>query len=404
MIRSNSHNLYIKINTPVKRIDCYHFLIEVTLPGLQAYKKTIGFDSPNYQIPHHEIFDTYYPLMWITRNGGPLFKSKYSSAVITSDFPLHSKLVDFFVNRARNFGLKIDVSGQLFDRTYDVTTSGSLLLFGGGKDSRLLLGTLAELGHNVTPISANGFEWASGVKNSLTYKTNNFSMADRIVPALMLRPSTIYHGSGLGEVHLTLPWQQYYDISSPNALIETASLLKGIGWDVKFEAPQSVLPYNVTQNILARRYPTLYQDQLSVRRNEHSDKNLHISLIKKYHHLSHANHCDDDTFDFLLKNFLSKHLDFESSGSEYDYGFHGSREIIELEMRALISRLIQNGTLDALPMPIDVWNAKWIDYIHLYVYSCLDSDLLSIYKQYADVLDVKVLGSTLPQSLSILAE
>jgi len=342
--------------------------------------------------------------MWITRNGGPLFNKGLSSASITSEYPLHADIARFFVNRGRNFGLSVDILSSTFERTYEIATSGEVLLFGGGKDSRLLLGSLLETERRVRPIGANGREWGGDLEDLLYYEAPNSSMPNRIVPGIMLRPSIIYHGSGLGEVHLTSPWQQYYDISSPIALKETSDLFATIGWDIKFQAPQSVLPYNITQNILAERYPSLYRNQKSVRRNGMSDKNLHISLIKKYHGISHESHCDMNTFKALLERFVSRSLGQELAAEGKRFGYLGHREVIELEMRTLISRLSKKGYLEDMSpsLPIDQWDADWIDYIHLYVNPSVDSDLLAIYRDYADVFCPTMSTNNLPRSLAKL--
>jgi hypothetical protein len=101
------------------------------------------------------------------------------------------------------------------------------------------------------------------------------------MPALMAGGRHFYFGSGLGEVHLQTPWQQYYDWGSPAALAEFSRLLASLGVEMHAHAPAAMLPYNLIQRILFERYPALYAHQRSVARDEPSDKNLHVSLCEE---------------------------------------------------------------------------------------------------------------------------
>ncbi len=378
---TNSGFLDIRIEPPEKGPHHYKICLRISEQCSPKESKTIGIENSSFELPHHELWDSFFPLMYISRNGGPLFGKPITRARVTSEFPLHRQVVDFFCARAANFGLEMQIDSPTFDRNYDVSTNGDALLFGGGKDSRLLLGTLRDLGYDPYIVSAKGLTYANDLPEALNFETYDFSMPNRILPALMLNPERIWHGSGLGEVHFHSPWQQYFDISAQSALDETSRLLQSLGFDISFWAPQSVLPYNITQKILAERYPEIFAGQISVTPQAASEKNLHLSLIKLYHNQDIDGHCTPILFEKLLRGFVDKMHDPKQNG----YGHNDNREIINREMKAIIYRLSHQG--NRIPRDLEIpsmWDEPWIDYIHLSVNSRIDKRFLNIYKSYAD--------------------
>ncbi len=398
LAQESSEMLDIFIRRPVKADTRYILPIEIRTTDGAVTHQEIGVRASTFAIPHHEVWDSFLPLMWVSRNGGPLFNKPVTSARVRAAFPLHSRIARFFEARAAAFGLQMHVDSPEFYRTYDVATGGEALLFGGGKDSRLLLGSLREIGHNPRIISARGAENAHDLPEALCFDPANFSMPNRIVPALMLRPRVVYQGCGLGEVHHHSPWQQYYDISAAEALRDTSELLQSLGFDITFLGPQAVLPYNLTQKILTRRYPPLAAGQISVPPHKPSDKNLHVSLLKRYHAIPTQDHCTDELFAKMLGSFMRKALDPNVA----PFGHHANREVIEREMRSIILHLFRQGQLD-LPThltPPAHWHAPWIDFVHTYCNPDLPAGLLAIYRQYADVWPANAQG--LPDCLSTL--
>jgi hypothetical protein len=388
----------IKVAKPFKDETAYVFDIEAALPDGSTKAGVIGFKDANFAVPHAQIWDSFYPLMHITRNGGPLYKTEHKRAEVHFEFAASRQVVAHFQKRARQFGLELDVTSSLADVGYEAKSAGSVLLFGGGKDSRLLLGMLRETGHDPAVLCAWGSTYAADLPNVLSVTPISSSMPSRIVPGLMLLPRTIYHGSGLGEVHLSPrgePWHQYFDISSPVALAETSALFKSIGLEIAFEVPLCVLPYNLTQKILAFRYPELYARQVSVRKNERTEKALHLALLKLYHGLSFDDCCDGDCFLELLHNFAREQL----AAAEGDWGYRGHREIISREMRAIIRRLQERGAIQLQQMTApSSWDEPWIDSIHHYANPAVPEEYLAIYREYAESFDPNEAPS-LPESL-----
>jgi hypothetical protein len=384
----------IVVKQPFKASDQYIFRIILKEKGGRKSFR-IGFQSQNFTIRHDRFWDSFYPLMYLTRRGGPLF-DKHDKASAVFDFPVLGRVAEFFERRAANFGIDFSVEAERDDAySCDAATDGSVVLFGGGKDSRLLLGTLRELGNDPKVASAFGARNASDIGGALCFEPFEGSMASRIVPGLMMLPRTIYQGSGLGEVHKKTPWHQYYDISSMDALVDTSNLLKSYGIHTDIVAPQSILPYNIVQRILCDRYPDIAQGQASVPRDAASDKNLHVSLLEAFCGRSYLRHCNQELFKKLLSDFITRQTNEGSS-----FGIRDHYEIISREMRAIIFKLAARGQLPVGPELVpSEWDADWINYIHKYVYEGVSDDLLVIYREYADLYPVSTSAESLPPSL-----
>ena len=371
----------VRIHAPLKTDTTYAVPLTIMERGKPPAAAHIGFKTRNFTLQHLELWDSFLPLMWVTRNGGPLFGTDGAQAVVRADFPLNAAVVAFFEQRARNFGIGIDVDSRTVTQTFEVKTSGTAVLFGGGKDSRVLLGSLRELGQAPVVVSGAGAHYARDIPDALVFDLYDIAMPNRMLPAFMLGFKDVYHGSGLGEVHISKPWwQQYYDISAPGPVGDTNRLLQSLGVDLTVHVPQCILPYNLVQLILARRYPDLYRGQISVRPEERSEKNLHVALLQRYHGLPHSDHCSDGLLQTLARRFIAK-----QTKAPGDFGFHGNREIIQREMRAMLFRLHQRGDsmLAGIGSPAE-WDAPWIDHIHTYCHPHVDRQLLNLYREFAD--------------------
>jgi hypothetical protein len=355
------------------------------LRGYGALHQSIrrfGFRGVNFRLRHSELWDSLYPLMFLTRNGGPLFNKGHDRATIVFHYPVIRKVRDFYVRRAADFGIDVQVIGPVYDRLFDTATDGHVLAFGGGKDSRMILGVLRELGCDPTVVTA-GAENVPDIPVARIAQPFTHALADRMMPALMSLGRRFYVGTGLGEAHLETPWHQYFDWASPQALKELSGLLASLGIQMEAEAPAAVLPYNIIQRILWKRYPGLYVHQRSVVKDERSEKNLHVSLCKYYHGISFESHCSPRLFRSLLGQFVERQLAEPS-----DFGFRNHREPIQREMRAIIHARRDELLLADVrgTIPAD-WAGAWIDYIHTYVSPQLDARFTSIYEQYAKPID-----------------
>lgn len=348
-----------------------------------------GYTATNFEINHSEIWDSIYPLHFLTRNGGPLFNTKHEKAEIHFQYPVLEKVKQFYVERAVNLDLCIDIEGPTYDRRFDIPTDGTALSFGGGKDSRLVLGVLAETGHDP------GIYY-SGKKKTFRQFVSDITgantatpflmggLSNHVMPALMSRSEIFFFGGNLAETHLQRPWHNYYDWSNPRPLQHFSSLMESLGFHTDHQSPVSVLPPNLIQKILFDRYPQLFKYQYSVRKNSADEKNLHISLCKMYHGIEFGDHCSRFLFKKLLKDFVDS-----QTKSPDPFGYRRYREVFNREMRCIIYKMHEhelfNEVRDLIP---DEWDDDWIDYIHTYVYPDINPAFLQIYKEYApDIAD-----------------
>jgi len=202
-----------------------------------------GFRATNYEIVHHDVWDGFYPLFFLTRNGGPLFNKGHDRARIHFDYPISAVVRDFYIRRAADFGIEVEVEAKTTESRFDTETSGDVLAFGGGKDSRLLLGLLNELGRDPVVFTAKS-DRASDIDDIRVTESVNGALVDRLMPSLMALPRTFWWGGTIGDVHHEVPWQQIYDMASPGPLGDWSDLFAALGADIKIQAPLTVLPYN----------------------------------------------------------------------------------------------------------------------------------------------------------------
>lgn len=364
----------ITVETPTKTEGLYQFSVLV-----DGQTISFGYRAQNFAIEHHAVWDSIYPLMFLVRNGGPVFGriADDERFVVSFRYPILQEVADFYVARTRDLGYRLEIEASLYRETFDVSTGGHVLAFGGGKDSRLLYGLLVELGRD-PQIYVGGDRFTGDLPAARRAEPIHGAMPDKLMPGLMARPARYYNGSGLGEIHKQRPWHQYYDISSPDALSGFSSLLARLGFRIDFEPAVCVLPYNLIQKILCLRYPELYRHQVSTPVGARSEKNLHVALLKRYHGISHESHLSPDGFRALSRKFVAK--------DEHEaFGFRRHREIITREMRSILSVLAESDGYLKKIVPAG-WGEAWIDYVHPYAYPGLGQEFLDIYAEYADAL------------------
>ncbi len=349
-------------------------------PGGPVVERPIrfGFRTPNARVQHHEVWDGFYPLYFLTRNGGPLFNSAYDQARIRFGFPFPRLVRDYFVQRAADFGIDIEVEAELTEVRLDRPTTGHVLAFGGGKDSRLVLGTLRELGIEPTLVTAQD-GLVVPPPGALVVETIDGALADRLMPAIMQLGRFLYVGNGLGEVHRRDPWQQYFDTGALVARTQLRQLLAQLGVDMEIVAPVSVLPHNIIQRILHDRYPELYAGQTSTHPTDRNDKNLRVALLRLYHGLPHLDAIEPGLFPQLLREFVARQL-----AMPHEHGYRNGNETVELEMRSIIWRTRHHPDLADVSDDIPArWEGPWIDYVHDYVDPQLDRRFLDLYRRFA---------------------
>ena len=341
-----------------------------------------GYRATDFAIPHHRIWDGFYPLLLLIRNGGPLFDQEDASARIQFDYPISRAVRDVFTSRAADLGVDIEVDAPLADMQFDDPAEGHVLAFGGGKDSRLILGLLRESGIEPTVVSGKG-AFASDIPGALVADPIMPILVDRIMPSLMQRGRHIYYGGGLGETHRTTPWHRYYDMASARGRGQLSGLLQELGSDTSIDAPVVVLPYNLSQRMLHDRFADLQAGQISTKEGARTDKNLQVALLKLYHDIPHTDRIDDDLFGELLVDFVRRQLADPS-----DFGERDHREVINREMRSIIWRRRDHRALAAVRDDVPAaWDEAWIDYVHDYADPGVDPAFTDVFAQYAPTVD-----------------
>jgi hypothetical protein len=152
--------LVIEVATPLRADDRYAFECRIrrhrpwhrrilrprsggrSLPRGVPDVLRFGFRTHGWRLEHHPVWDAIYPLMYLTRNGGPLFGSSHRQARIRLGYPIPPQVRDHFAQRALDLGLEVTIDAKPSGATFDGATRGAVIAFGGGKESRVLLGML----------------------------------------------------------------------------------------------------------------------------------------------------------------------------------------------------------------------------------------------------------------------
>lgn len=400
--------LRIRIKQPIKTPQRYEFRCRLSgdvplsrkfvlrskaLIRRRAWDHRFGFIANNFKIQHAEIWDTVYPLIHLGRDGGPVF-GRFDKAVLRFDYPVLESALDFLLERAAIQGMELKIEAETSANPVQLSTSGAVQSFGGGKESRALLGILRETGVNPT-LLASVTARSQDLPETLTTTPLmgwQGALTDRIMPALMLCPQTYFHGSALGGSHFEMPWQQNYDWSAPPALSEFANFMQSLGVELDAQAPLSVLPYNIVQRILGERYPALCEHQVSVYPGELSDKTLHVALCKRYHGQDFSRECNLAQLQALLDTFVEQHLENPQA-----YGYRNHAVVIVQEMKAMLHACRDKPELAAVRERIPAeWAGAWIDRIHRYVAPDVAAPIMAILEQYgADMSEAEARASGL---------
>ncbi len=347
-----------------------------------------GFKSVNFRIQHHELWDSIYPLMFLTRMGGPLFGA-HERAEVRFAYPISGAVRDFYVRRAWSFGIALTIEAATTPIAFDCVPEGHFVAFGGGKDSRLLLGVLQETGTNPVPVAA-GAIYAKDlpearITKGLSYAESlKLTLVDRIMPALMSLGAHYYFGACLADCIQHMPWQQHYDMAAPEAIADFENLLHSLGLPMRIHAPSAMLPSNVVQHILCKRYPQLYQHQHSVEKEANNDKNLHVALCELHHEISFTHHCSEGLFKDLALRFIQRSLVRPSES-----GYRSHRKGVDLEMRAIFARHRDHPLFAEFARRIPLnWDSDWIDYIHREKAINAPPEFHQIFSKYAPTIEL----------------
>ncbi len=393
-VSDSTGTVRLDVHPPVRTIDRYEFHCEVrgvpltaTTAGRRLRALAQGLESPlrdqlrfgfravNFRIAHHEIWDSVFPLLFLTRNGGPLFNRGHRIAVIRVHYPVLERVRAFYVQRAARMGLDVTIEADTIERTYDVAGTGAIQTFGGGKESRLLFGLLRELARTPRVTTGGAGHAPADVGPVEVSEPLWGALAERVMPALMSGAAQVYFGGSLGEAFRQNPWHQYYDMASPEGQREFNSLLMSLGANVALQGPLVVLPPNLVQRMLSTRYPELAAHQVSAPVEQRSEKNLHVALIKLHHGLAFDQHCSPAIFGSLAGAFVKDKL-----ARPDDFGFRNYREVFHREMMAILARQRAHPLLrDVASRVPPAWDAPWIDGVHTYVHPHVDAAMLDIF-------------------------
>ena len=311
--------------------------------------------------------------------GGPLF-GKSCDAEIRFKYPVCGPIVDFFINRCRNgwaYDLMVSAPRMLDASELEVPEPSrrATLAFSGGRDSRLLLGMLMEMGVNpVCVYHGNDLDPVAGVSELKTSWPVRGVLSEVLMPAFMQAGPFMYLGQGMDEaMYKPPPWRQYYDLASHFCLRDMSDLLASVGVQTKVLAPLTIAPRNVVQNMLHSRYPHLAAYQYSCKPFTKQNKNGRTSLYKLCNNISPWKECPLPLFKTIMIQLMDQDFSYPK--------FHPNSNF---EARCVIHRLRSRPELSHVkPRIQDAWAGQWIDYLHTYINPTVDEGVLSIFKEYA---------------------
>lgn len=341
-----------------------------------------GFRARNYRIQHAEVWDSIFPLHILIRPRGGLYRKSFARGVIRFRYPILEAVRQFYVRRAADFGLTVEVQADTFDRTYEIPGRGCVVSFGNGKESRLLVGLLRELGIEPRLCTGGASDRAADLDVELSdlFQDTN---TERALPGLMAGAAHYYYGGTLAEVHYNRPWHAAYDRASPQGQAEFNALLRSLGVDLRMHCPLAPVPTHLIQKILAVRYPALYAHQRSVSARAESEKHFDVALLQLYHGLDISSHCNEALFRRLALEFVEIAV-----ANPDDFGHNNTRLIHRLELRALLWRLRNHPFLSDVRSRLKPeWDGRWVDHIHRYTHPDVEPEMLAIFHEYASDYD-----------------
>jgi hypothetical protein len=340
--------------------------------------RRFGFQA-KFEIPHGSFWDTLYPLMWLTRNGGPVF-NKRDEVKIVFEYPIVVEVYHLMKERCELQGInltidapshiKADASEPLFD---------CVVGFGGGKESSLNCGVTRELGYSPrmmmgsrrpsTP--AKRWDW----DDMVWIIPINKGVTDRLLPQLMCG-RVLYHGSCLDDSMKTTPWHQYYDIGSQESWNMMNALFKSLGIDRTVYTPLECLPCAQIPNILCQRYPEVAEKRKSVDDFSFGEKNMHVSLCEMIGGIDPAFHCKPSDLVLLVERFIDKY-------NAEDFGKRDARYLARDGMCAMLYHLREHEYLKPIRNRIkDEWKREFIHRGHFY--KNVPKEFEEIFREYLE--------------------
>jgi hypothetical protein len=321
--------------------------------------------------------------MFCTLHRGPFINTPYTRGIVRFRYPILEPVRDFYVQRAKDCGIDLVVEADTYEKQFDFPTGGTALSFGGGKESRLVLGMLREFGESPRIVTAFRQNKPPDIGNVRVVEPISGAWAERLMPSMMFGAADVYFGGGLGGASYHEPWHHYYSQLSPQSHGLLSELLQSLGERTSHHSPLCPAPANLIQKMLADRFPQLFDYQNSVPANAASAKNLQVSLLKLYHGIPFKRHCSEGLFRHLLHRFVIRKLH-----NAHDFRPRNRREAVEREMMAIICRRRSHPLIRPLSGYIPAWwNASWIDHLHSYVNPGADPRFGEVFSEYASEYD-----------------
>ena len=360
---------------PTKTPHAYLFDCKIKAKGLYR----CGVRTETFDIPHDPLWDTLYPLMFLTRSGGPHWKYRPEPLCIKFTYPVVQALVDMYLERSAKQGMPLTVDAPGTTMPGDTPSVWQNIVgFGGGKESSLVCGMARELGYSPrmlmgSPKPANPGKVWTWPDISFAIPCNK-GVTDRIVIQIM-SGNLVFHGAALEDGWRTNPWTQYYAIGTQEGWDQLNDVFTALGVDRKVVVPLQGIPGAQIPRILCNRYPDVADLRMSVNRvNDRSEKNLHVFLCEVISNVPWDAHIKPDQILEQTRKFLAKCPDVDTNDG---------RMVTRIMMRAMLYEARDHEHLTEVRHLIkDEWKRR---HIHLgHYYRKMPEDFEQIYREYLE--------------------
>jgi hypothetical protein len=348
-----------KIDPPTKKPTEY--LFSYRRYSQRGKLAKFGFRMNRVDLPHGTVWDTLYPLLYLTRNGGPVF-NKHDQVGILFDYPVVDEVVETMKQRCRSQGIELQVSApDSVEPTFGAPVWDHVVGFGGGKESSLICGMARELGYS--PMMLMGSPRPSTPAKRWTwddirfFRPLNKGVSDRLVVQLMCG-ANLYHGSCLDDSMRTTPWHQYFDIGSQEGWNQMNAMFDRLGMGRRVYTPLEPVPCAMVSTVLCERYPEVARLRKSVDLQSKGEKNMHVSLCEMMGGIDPSDHCSPELLRQLVGRFMEKY-------EKGNYGKRDARKLAMWGMLAMLHHLRGHEILSGFEIP-DSWKREFIHYGHFY--------------------------------------
>lgn len=346
--------LTIRIPRPIKKPHEYRFLCPISTGGA----RTFGLTTETFAIPHDVLWDTVYPLIYMTRMGGPIY-SLHKKATLIFQYPIVKAVAKMIIARCRQqgFELRIEAPGEILPGPTPFIWD-NVVGFGGGKESSLMAGITRELG--LKPQMMMGTKGAGPCAKRWDWDDITFfnpigkGTCDRLIIQMMCG-KTVYHGAELESNWEHTPWHYYYDIGVQECWDVWNKVFSYLGVDRRVLVPLQVLSCAQMPKVLCNRYPEIARVRKSVDR-VNTLKNFHVALCEMTSGIDFRDHIPLAVFTAQAASFIPE---------AENYGFRMARYITYKGICSMLYHNRDNKLLSGLDIK-DEWDYRFIHYGHYY--------------------------------------